>query len=319
MRKIYAEMTKNIAVIDLGTNTFHILVAKISDNGMRVLHTEKLSVKIGRGGINDGVITDSAQQRALDALVHFKGKINEYKVDEIFATATSAIRSARNGKDLVEKIRLQTGIKVKIISGDLEASYIYDAVKKAVKLGDETSLIMDIGGGSIEFIICNENNIFWKESFEIGAQRLLDLFHYHDPILAEEIENLNLFLTDRLLDLVQACMRFKPKALIGASGSFDTFSDIYSIKSGIKKTEEQTELPLSLESFYEIYDDIIRKNKEERMAIRGMIEMRVDMIVVASILVNFVITNCHLKKIRVSSYSLKEGVLFNILDSLEGH
>lgn len=310
-------MIKKIAVIDLGTNTFHILVAEVLDSGMRVLYTEKVSVKIGRGGINDGVITGSAQKRALNALTHFKEKIEEYRVDEIFATATSAIRSAKNGTDLVEKIRQQTGIEVKIISGDQEASYIYDAVKKAIKLGDETSLIMDIGGGSVEFIVCNENTIFWKKSFEIGAQRLLDLFHYHDPILHEEIENLELFLTDRLLDLIQACIKFKPKVLIGASGSFDTFSDIYRIKAAIKKTDKQTELPLSIESFREMYSEIISKNKEERMAIPGMIEMRVDMIVVASILVDFVIANCHSERIRVSSYSLKEGVLFNILEGLE--
>lgn len=312
-------MVKKIAVIDLGTNTFHILVAEISDRNMKVLHTEKISVKIGRGGINDGLITEPAQQRALDALIHFKGTIDEYGVDEVFATATSAIRSAKNGRELVEKIRQQTGIEVTIISGDLEAGYIYDAVKKAVKLGDETSLIMDIGGGSVEFIVCNENTIFWKESFEIGAQRLLDLFHYHDPILPEEIENLNLFLTDRLLNLTQVCIEFQPKVLIGASGSFDTFSDIYRIKAAIKKTSGQTELPLSVESFNEMYNDIISRGKEERMAIPGMIEMRVDMIVVASILVDFVITNCHLKKIRVSSYSLKEGVLFNIINRLNGH
>lgn len=309
-------MTKKIAVIDLGTNTFHVLVAEISNSEMKVLHNEKLSVKIGRGGINDGIITAPAQQRALDALTYFKATIDTYNVNETFATATSAIRNAKNGRDLVEKIRRQTGINVTIISGDLEARYIYHAVKKAVNIGDATSLIMDIGGGSVEFIICNDHEIFWKESFEIGAQRLLDLFHYHDPILREEIENLHLFLTDRLLTLIQACLKFKPTVLIGASGSFDTFSDIYRIKANVNKINEQTELPLSVESFHEMYQDIISKNKEDRMAIPGMLEMRVDMIVVASILLDFVITNCHIKTIRVSSYSLKEGVLFNILDGL---
>ena len=314
--KIYVRMTKKIAVIDLGTNTFHVLVAAISNSEMKVLHNEKLSVKIGRGGINDGIITAQAQQRALDALTYFKATIDTYDVDETFATATSAIRNAKNGRDLVEKIRRQTGINVTIISGDLEARYIYRAVKKAVNIGDVTSLIMDIGGGSVEFIICNDHEIFWKESFEIGAQRLLDLFHYHDPILREEIENLHLFLTDRLLTLIHACLKFKPTVLIGASGSFDTFSDIYRSKANVHKINEQTELPLSVESFHEMYQDIISKNKEDRMAIPGMLEMRVDMIVVASILLDFVIANCSIKTIRVSSYSLKEGVLFNILDGL---
>ena len=305
-----------IAVIDMGTNTFHILIAEQLDEKLSVLYTEKVPVKIGKGGINDGIIVIEAQERALKTLRHFKNVISQYNAERIYATATSAIRSAKNGQELCEKIYNSTGIKVRIISGEKEAQYIYEAVKKAVDIGEEKSLIMDIGGGSVEFIICDKDQIFWKASFEIGAQRLLDLFHYHDPIIPEEIENLNLYLTEKLVSLTMACIEHKPKTLIGSSGSFDTFSDIYSLENGLPITDERTELPLSLAHFEGIYQNIISKNKEERLKIPGMIEMRVDMIVVASILVDYVIKNCHLQKIRVSSYSLKEGVLFDILDQL---
>lgn len=309
-------MTTKIAVIDMGTNTFHLLLAeKVGDN-LSVLYNEKVPVKIGQGGINDGVIIEEAQERAIKTLEYFKGIIDKYEIRNIYATATSAIRSAKNGRELCKKIEDNTGISVRIISGELEAQYIYGAVKKAVKLGDEKSLIMDIGGGSVEFIICDQEQIFWKASYEIGAQRLLDLFHYHDPIITEEIENLNLYLTEKLTDLVMACIEFKPTTLIGSSGSFDTFSDIYSLYKGMSITDRGTELPLSIQSFKNIYQTIITKSKAERLEIPGMVEMRVDMIVVASILVDYVIKNCHVSNIRVSSYSLKEGVLFNILENL---
>lgn len=309
-------MSERIAVIDLGTNTFHLLIAEISANGLSVLQKERIAVKIGQGGINKGVITDDAQDRALNALIEFKRQIDNFQIKDVYATATSAIRSAKNGKTLTQKIKDATGIQVTVISGDQEAQYIYEAVKKAVDIGSEISLIMDIGGGSVEFIICNQETIFWKESFEIGAQRLLDLFHYHDPIIPEEIENLNMFLTDHLNNLIRANLEYNPTVLIGSSGSFDTFSDIYKFAYGVVATEESTEVPLSLESFYGIYEDLITKKREERLEIPGMIEMRVDMIVVAAILVNFVLESCHLNQIRVSAFSLKEGVLYHILNNI---
>ncbi len=312
-------MSKKIAVIDLGTNTFHLLIAEISDQDkLNVKHQEKVSVKIGEGGINEGIITTAAEKRAITTIQAFRQTIDNYGIeDAIFATATSAIRSARNGKELTDKIAATTGIKVRIISGDQEAQYIYEGVKEAVEIGRETSLIMDIGGGSVEFIICNQDEVFWKQSFEIGAQRLLDLFHYHDPIIPIEIENLNMYLTDHLSTLISANLNFNPTVLIGSSGSFDTFSDMHQHATGTYGKEKSTEIPLSLESFLSIYNDIISKNREERLAMPGMIAMRVDMIVVAAILVKFILNSCHLSRIRVSSYSLKEGILFDILKNLK--
>ncbi|MDN5205124.1 exopolyphosphatase [Fulvivirgaceae bacterium BMA10] len=307
---------KKIAVIDLGTNTFHILVTIVSETEVETVYREKCSVKIGEGGISEGLISEEAQIRALNTLNYFKELIEKEKVEEVFATATSAIRTAKNGQDLVQKIKQATNIDVRIISGEEEAKYIFDAVRKAVNIGSEKSLIMDIGGGSVEFVICDENKIFWKHSFEIGAQRLLDLFHYHDPILDQEIQNLEQYLSEKLQTLIRAVEELGPKTLIGSSGSFDTLSDIYRIKYGIEKIDANTEQPFALESYNQIHGEIIQKHREDRMKIPGMIEMRVDMIVVACILIKFVITHCKLDRIRVSSESLKEGVLYNIVKSL---
>ncbi len=313
-------MSEKIAVIDLGTNTFHLLIAEITDQeDLIVKHQEKVSVKIGEGGINDGIITEAAELRALDTIKAFRATIDQHHIDTIFATATSAIRSASNGKALTDKVLAATGITVRIISGDQEAQYIYEGVKEAVALGRETSLIMDIGGGSVEFIICNQDEVFWKKSFEIGAQRLLELFHYHDPIIPDEIENLNMFLTDHLSSLTMANLTYNPTVLVGSSGSFDTFSDMHQHTNGIYGKEKSTEIPLSMESFEKIYEDIISKNRAERLRMAGMIAMRVDMIVVAAILIKFVLTNCQLNRIRVSSFSLKEGILFDILKKLKNN
>lgn len=298
-----------IAIIDLGTNTFHLLVADVNDSGYRIIHRDRLAVKIGMGGINRGFITEGGVQRAMVALQSFKNTMDEMHVQKIYAFGTSALRNAENGADVVHKIKVISGIDVNIISGDQEAEFIYHGVKSAVGLGNDTSMIMDIGGGSVEFIIANNDRIFWKESLEIGAQRLLEKFQHHDPILPEEVEELNAYLEQVLQPLKSALNQYQPTVLVGSSGTFDTLSDIFCVKHHILKTPDEVETPLSIEGFYEIYNELLIKDREARMLIPGMIEMRVDMIVVACCLIKNLLEKHPLTRIRVSTYSLKEGVL----------
>jgi exopolyphosphatase / guanosine-5'-triphosphate,3'-diphosphate pyrophosphatase len=307
-------MDNKIAVIDLGTNTFHLLLALINSDKFDTLYKEKIAVKIGQGGINEGYITEEAKERAFAAIEKFKYLIDQEGIKKTYATATSAIRNAKNGVEFTKEVFKRTGINIRIINGEQEADYIHYGVSKAVNFGKETSLIMDIGGGSIEFILCNNQNVFWKGSFEIGAQRLLDKFHYHDPIHKAEIENLERYLEANLLRLDKYVKKYNPTSLIGSSGTFDTLSDIYTFENNIEREPDFTELPLPLEKYFEIHEEIIHKDRAQRLAIPGMIELRVDMIVVASCLIKFILKKYKISNLRVSTYALKEGLLFNIID-----
>lgn len=304
---------RKIAVIDLGTNTFHILIVSTEADTVEVLHREKVAVKIGEGGINAQIIIEEAQARAIAALTHFKKVAEAYGTDEIYATATSAIRNASNREEITNRIYEETGIHVKVISGEEEAELIYGGVKKAMHLSRSKSLIMDIGGGSVEFIIADDRQSYYKQSFEIGAQRLLDLFHAHDPILPGEVERLMAYLEENLRPLSQTVALLKPDTLIGSSGSFDTLSDIYCKANNIPQDEEATEYPLTIESFFPIYQEMLRKNRDERLQIPGMIPLRVDMIVVACCLIQFVLEKYPITNIRVSAYALKEGLLDRVI------
>lgn len=298
-----------IAIIDLGTNTFHLLISEIRESGYRIIHRDRLAVKIGMGGINRDFITEGGMQRAMVALQSFKNSMDEFDVSKVYAFGTSALRNAKNGIEVVDKIKAITGIEVNIISGDQEAEFIYYGVKSAVGLGNDNSVIMDIGGGSVEFIIADSETIFWKESFEIGAQRLLEKFQHHDPIHFEEIIALDHYLLESLSPLKQAIKKYHPTVLVGSSGTFDTLSDIFCARHHIIKTPDEVETPLTIEGFYEIYHELLVKDREARMMIPGMIEMRVDMIVVACCLIKHLLENHPFTRIRVSTYSLKEGVL----------
>jgi exopolyphosphatase/guanosine-5'-triphosphate,3'-diphosphate pyrophosphatase len=310
-------MENHIAIIDLGTNTFHLLIAEAAGSAYKIVYRDRLAVKIGMGGINDGFITESALHRALLAMQSFKNVMDQHHVTQTYAFGTSAFRNARNGKEIAEKIKNITGIEIDIITGDLEAHYIFLGVKAALGLGAEKNLVVDIGGGSVEFIIGDHDEVFWKQSFEIGAQRLLEKFQKHDPILTSEIKELDIYFEEQLQNLFTAVEKFNPIVLVGSSGTFDTLSDIFCITHDIHKSPEEVETPLTIQGFYEIFDDLLKKNRKQRMAIPGMIEMRVDMIVVACCLVKFLLQKHSFNRIRVSTYSLKEGVLAYFSDKLK--
>jgi exopolyphosphatase/guanosine-5'-triphosphate,3'-diphosphate pyrophosphatase len=302
-----------VAVIDLGTNTFHLLIAaKKPDKGFETLHRETFVARIGQGGISQGMLTDEAYQRTIGALEGFRQQTDKFGVtpDRIFATATSAIRSAHNGSQLVEEILHKTGIQIQIITGDKEAEYIYYGVQAALYIGEPTSLIMDIGGGSVEFILCNANQIYWKQSFEIGAQRLLDQFMQTDPISPQAIGRLNTYLDEKLIPLTNAIHQYQPEVLIGASGTFETLCAMQAEQEGQTiDLEELIEGELKFERFQTILQQLLQNDRAGRLALPGMLAMRVDMIVVASCLLNFVLQKYSLPRIRVSGYALKEGVL----------
>lgn len=306
-----------VAVIDLGTNTFHLLIADITDTGkIMPLHEEKRPAKIGKGGISQGIITDEAVARGLNILKEYRQIVAGFGLpeDTILATGTSAIRNARNGQDFVQQIERETGIKVEIISGDREAELIYHGVRGAVNLDAQPVLIVDIGGGSVEFIIGNDEKIFWKQSFEIGGQRLMDKFMHSDPISPASVQRLYDFLNETLLPLTNAIHQYQPQALIGSSGTFDTLIEIHALQTQSNfQLADSTSYELPIPVFQAIFQDLLSKNHAERLAIPGMIPLRVDMIVVACCLVNFVLQHYQITQLKTSTYALKEGLLLQAI------
>lgn len=300
------------AIIDLGTNTFHLMIVE----GSETLYKSSIPAKIGMGGISQGVISEEGILRALLVLREFREVIDNQSValEQVFATGTSAIRNAGNKAAFIKRVLDETGIKIQVISGDEEAELICLGVKQAMSI-PETSMIMDIGGGSVEFIICNDEKIFWKQSFEIGGQRLMDKFMKSDPISMRSVQMMDDFFREKLLPLANACHQYAPKVLIGSSGSFDTLIDMQYMKDkGQLPASNEVAFEYSLPEFYWAYDELIFKNHAERMQISGMIELRVDMIVVAMCLIRFIIQTLEIQRIRVSSYALKEGMMAKVLN-----
>jgi len=304
---------KKAAVIDMGTNTFHLLLVELHGIEFKTIYKEKIAVKLGQGGITQNQITPEAEKRALHTLGHFKNLIEGEQISEVFAFATSSVRNATNGPDFVTKVMEQLGIQIHVISGEEEAQLIYEGIHFSGALDEHTSLMMDIGGGSVEFIIGNAQEVFWKRSFEIGGQRLLDAFHYHDPILPEEVEKLEQYCGEKLQPLLDAIATYQPSGFVGASGTFDTLIDMYFATMLQCKLTGQNVFELPVRDFYQLFQLLVTKNRTERLLIPGMIAMRVDMIVVASCLIDFILQHLQVESIRCSHYSLKEGAVSRML------
>ncbi len=305
-----------IAVLDLGTNTFNLLIAEIFNSQYTIIHSSKMPVRLGEGGITKKYITLQAMQRGIEALLVHKDKIAEYNVDNVYGFATSAVRDAENGTEYIKHIKNETGFDIKIISGDTEAELICKGVKLALLFEENPYLIMDIGGGSTEFIIANKKEILWKKSFQLGVSRLLEMFNPSDPINAEKIEEIKHYLNTELEPLYIAFKKYPCMQLVGSSGSFDTLAEIASLHFFKKPLAENIKEYLFAENdFTFLYNLLLPTTLQERLNIPGMLPMRADMMVVGIILINEVIINCNIRKVKMSAYSLKEGVLAAIINN----
>lgn len=299
------------AIIDLGTNTFNLLIAESNaDRSFTKLFNTKVAVKLGEGSINAGYIADVPFQRGINALKQYQQYILDYDVEQTYAFATSAIRTASNGQEFVTQAKKIAGISISVIDGDEEADLIYHGNRMAVNMNDATSLIMDIGGGSNEFILANNNTVFWKQSYLLGAARLLEKFKPSNPITESEINYFNSHLKEQMTSLYVAAEKHSPTELIGSSGAFDSVIDIIACQYGTTPINDlQTEYTIDLEHYKTVSKKIIASTVQQRQNIRGLIEMRIDMIVISFLLIDFIINEFNINTIRVSTFSLKEGVI----------
>ncbi|EOR93792.1 Exopolyphosphatase [Arcticibacter svalbardensis MN12-7] len=308
-------MKKQIAVLDLGTNTFHLLIAELTqEQSIKEIYMDKKDVKLGEGGITAGLITAASFQRGVDAMIAFKKVIDSYSITSVYATGTAALRTASNGNDFINKVKEETGITIEIIDGDREASLIYNGVQQAVPI-DQSSLILDIGGGSAEFILCNQQEILFKKSYPLGAARLMALYHHSDPIQESDINTIHQYLDEQLADLKLAAAKYKPQILIGSAGAFETFADLAIKKFQLSGRQSLIGYKVSVAHFQSIVKDLILSDHQHRVANVTISPVRVDMIVVAAILAIYVLDELKIPAIALSTYALKEGLLYEKLNA----
>jgi exopolyphosphatase / guanosine-5'-triphosphate,3'-diphosphate pyrophosphatase len=305
-----------IAILDFGTNTFNLLITEVSaEKKLHVLHTSKEAVKLGEGGITKKIITEAAFKRGMAAIERHLERVREFNVSKIYAFATSAIRDASNGRDFIHAVHEKFDIYVLIIPGEREAEMIYRGVRLSIQMEEKPWLILDIGGGSNEFIIANKKEIFWKHSFNLGMARLLESFSPSDPISPDQVKKLSEYLKTELKELFDAVKEHKPEVLLGASGSFETISALLGhMFPGKYASHANPSREIFYEDYLILHGILLKSTIEERRQMQGMEPVRVEMIVLASIFIQISLQECGIRRILQSDYALKEGVIAEILN-----
>ncbi len=296
------------AVIDLGTNTFHLLIAEDDGaDGFREIYRERRFVKLAAKGIDS--ICPEAFERGLEAMRSFRQKLDEFDVATHMALGTAALRTASNGEEFIQKVKQESELKIQLISGSREARLIYAGVNYMVPTKNEPDLIMDIGGGSVEFIIVNKSGILWAQSFPVGIAVLFHKFHKSDPISMEEREVLHQFLEEQLQPLARTIEKYQIKRLIGAAGSFDVLQQL--------SYQEDSSKPftISIDQFKAFFQTIVSATFNERLEMENLPKKRVDMIVVAFLLMKYILKITGASEIVFSPYSMKEGVLLQMINA----
>ncbi|MBK8502794.1 MAG: exopolyphosphatase [Saprospiraceae bacterium] len=292
---------RRAAILDLGTNTFHLLIIETRGSKDFVeLLRKRIYVKLALDGIDH--LSDAAMERGIRALQEFVLIINEYDIDEIKVVGTAALRTATNASYYIGQIKEKTGLIVQLIDGQKEAQLIYSGVSLIWNAPATPVLIMDIGGGSVEFIIADRHSFYWSDSYPVGVAVLYREFHTNEPISAQEIHTLDDFLTKQLCQLRKAIELYQPTLLIGASGTFDVVGTM------IDGFADVTYREVANTTVVRLIEEIIMMDEKQRGKDERIPGSRVDMIVVALLLLKKVLSMGEFKQVGISAYALKEGV-----------
>lgn len=294
------------AVIDLGTNTFHLLIVERAASGFTEIFREQVFVKLAEEGIE--TIGVAPFQRGLETIRQFKLLLDQHGVQDVRAFGTAALRTANNGQEFIEQVQQQTGIAVTLISGTMEAALIHKGVMQAVPLSEEKALIMDIGGGSVEFIIADAQQVFWAGSFPIGVAVLYNRFHHNDPITEGEIATLKAFLKETVQPLANALTHYPANILIGASGTFDVLENFLA-----QPKTNRLHSFVAARDFPPFYEKMLVSTLKERFQLPGIPAARAEMLIVALVLIDVIMELAHTERIVVSAYAMKEGMLHEML------
>lgn len=293
------------AVIDLGTNTFHLLIADVTGREIKILHRDRIYVRLAQDGIER--IGAASFQRGISALHRFKEALAKYGLSDAKAFGTAALRTASNAPEFLEQARQETGLDVEVIDGVNEARWIYEGVKHAYPITERPVLIMDIGGGSVEFILAASEEIIWSGSFPVGVAVLFRRFHRADPIAAEAVRTLHNFLDEQCAPLLAAVSTWDPQVLVGASGTFEVLEAAYGIKD-----DDSPYALLPIINFHPLYEQVRRSDAQARSRIGWIPAERRDLIVVAFELIRWMLERHPFHEMATSHYAMKEGMLFGL-------
>ena len=309
---------KLLAAIDIGTNSFHLIVVKATQNGnFEIVDRAREVIRLSEGNVGDiKHINSDAMERGVKALQNFEGIASSHNA-EVIAVATSAVRESLNRDEFRSIAKEKSGIDITVISGDEEARLIYLGMSKALPIYDKRTLCIDIGGGSTEFLIVEKGQILFSISLKIGAVRLSQKF-FPDYILDDEsVKYCRKWIEGEIYSAVKEIKKLGFELCVGSSGT------IQSAGLMIKSFREDVAADFKILNNFEfsseelniVKKDILdRKTSEKRIKVKGLEEKRAEIIPAGILILSTIFKQLDIENMLISEYALREGIIFNALE-----
>jgi exopolyphosphatase/guanosine-5'-triphosphate,3'-diphosphate pyrophosphatase len=306
-----------IAALDLGSNSFHLLVADVHPDGtFEAITREKEMLRLGDEVSRHGRIPEPIADRVVASVRRLTSLAHAVGATEVLAKATSAIRTAENSSELVDRIEAETGVEIEVISGLEEARLIFAAVRASVVIDPPPALCIDIGGGSVEFVIGDAGGMRWAESVPLGVGRLTGELVHSDPPSKSDRKRVEDRVRAALEPLVGDVTARAPRMCVGTSG---TISDLSRMAEALRTGEVPAAANgrrVSRDDLLALQDKILRAKVAERRRMPGLEEKRAELIPAGTILLTTALDIFDIDTLTVSDWALREGI---VLDAVRTH
>jgi len=311
---------QNFAAIDIGTNSIHLVVVKITEEGsFETIDQVKEVVRLGEDSENDiKHLTDAAIKRGINALKTFKGIAQSHNA-KIRAVATSAVREASNKNDFLKKVKEQTGIDTEIISGHEEARLIYLGALRTLPIYDKTIMLIDIGGGSTEFLVAKEGVVLYSNSLKIGAVRLTNKFFPEGRITKSAINDTQTYAEGMIYPVFRDLQKFEIEKVVGTSGTIMACGNMIAAQKGEVKSSPTilNNFEFSNNQLRSIKKNVLNfKTTNERKSLPGLDSKRADIIPAGVILLSSIFEMLEIQSLVISGFALREGIVIDSIQKL---
>jgi exopolyphosphatase/guanosine-5'-triphosphate,3'-diphosphate pyrophosphatase len=301
-----------LAAIDVGSNSVHMVIADVDPDGrIRVVDRVKEMVRLGRRTFVTGRLAPKAMDLAAQAMTTFGRLARARRVERIQAVATSAVREAANGPEFVRRLRRETGLPVRVISGGDEARLIFRAARHALGLEGGPHLLVDVGGGSVELGLVQDGRPVWLRSLPLGVARLADRFVTADPSRSGHIRQLERHLRREIGELLDQVRHAGLTQAVGTSGTINTLVTMAAAARGADAGRLHG-TRATAEEIGRVRRRVLAADVEARALLPGMDAKRVDLMPAAAVLVDFILTRAGAPEIVACGWALREGLLLEM-------
>lgn len=300
------------AVLDLGSTSFHLLVADARPDGAisRVLR-ERVMLRLGALIGEGGRVPEDVCERAVEAARQLGEEARRAEADLILPVATAALRDAANGRELASRIGQAIGVPTRILSGVEEARLTFNAFRRRLGVGSRLALGLDLGGGSLELITGDERDVRWETTLPLGTARLHAELVASDPMSRDERRAIRARVREQLATYREAIERWSPQPCIATGGSIRALARL---ERGGDPEADVHGFVLDAEALHEWSRRLARSTQEERLRMPGMQRRRADLVPTGAVVIDTVVAELGLRGLTVSDWGLREGVMLEALE-----